>query len=172
MHAAAILRKSQPLRVTGLAGAALLAAVGLALMGRDVAAAPANAAADRSALALLDAQYQRAVEQNDVRTMQRILADDFILIEGDGKRSTKADLIRDAASGRTHYEHQQDTQRSVRLWGDTAVVTAKLWAKGLEDGVPVDYLMWFSDTYVRTRLGWRYVFGQASLPLPKEGAAN
>jgi hypothetical protein len=24
----------------------------------------------------------------------------------------------------------------------------------------------FSDTYVRTPSGWRYVFGQASLPLP------
>ena len=53
------------------------------------------------------------------------------------------------------------------VWGDTAVITAKLWAKGLEDGVQVDYAMWFSDVYVRTPQGWRYYFGQASLPLPK-----
>jgi hypothetical protein len=31
----------------------------------------------------------------------------------------------------------------------------------------VNYKLWFSDTYVRTPTGWRYVFGQASLPLPK-----
>jgi hypothetical protein len=30
-----------------------------------------------------------------------------------------------------------------------------------------DYTLWFSDTYVRTPNGWRYVFGQSSLPLPK-----
>ncbi len=28
--------------------------------------------------------------------------------------------------------------------------------------------VWFSDTYLRTPRGWRYAFGQASLPLPKE----
>jgi hypothetical protein len=25
--------------------------------------------------------------------------------------------------------------------------------------------LWFSDTYVKTAAGWRYVFGQASSPL-------
>jgi len=46
-------------------------------------------------------------------------------------------------------------------------VTAKLWEKGIENGEPFDYTVWFSDTYVRTPVGWRYVFGQSSLPLPK-----
>ena len=52
------------------------------------------------------------------------------------------------------------------MWGDTAVVTALLWLKGTEDGKPFEYRLWFSDTYMRTPAGWRYVFGQASLPLP------
>ena len=120
-----------------------------------------------SALAKLDADYQSAVEHNDTKTMSRILADDFILVEGDGTVSTKADLLNDAASGKTKYEHQIDSERTIRVWGDTAVVTAKLWAKGLEDGKQVDYFMWFSDTYIRKPTGWSYVFGQASLALPK-----
>jgi hypothetical protein len=57
------------------------------------------------------------------------------------------------------------------VWGDTAVVTAKLWLKGTNDGVPFDRKLWFSDTYVRTAEGWRYVFGQASLSLPKDAPA-
>ena len=48
------------------------------------------------------------------------------------------------------------------------MVTAKLWLKGSNDGVPFDRKLWFSDTYVRTAEGWRYVFGQASLSLPKQ----
>jgi len=32
---------------------------------------------------------------------------------------------------------------------------------------PFEWTLWYSDTYVRTPKGWRYVFGQASLPLPK-----
>jgi len=66
-----------------------------------------------------------------------------------------------------HYEHQEDTDQTVRVWGNTAVITAKLWEKGTDDEKPFDYMLWFSDTYVRTPSGWRYVFGQASLPMPK-----
>jgi hypothetical protein len=64
---------------------------------------------------------------------------------------------------------QQDEEpgtQTVRLWGDTAVVTAKLWMKATVDGKLVDKKLWFSDTYVRTPSGWRYAFGQASLALP------
>jgi ketosteroid isomerase-like protein len=139
--------------------------VGIAVAGLAVSAADRQD--DRKTLTKLDADYQKAVEQNDTKTMARILADEFVLVEGDGTIATKADLLNDATSGSTKYEHQVDSERTIRIWGDTAVVTAKLWAKGLEDGKQVDYYMWFSDTYIRTPAGWSYVFGQASLALPK-----
>ena len=65
------------------------------------------------------------------------------------------------------YERQEDSAQTVRVGRDTAVVTAKLWEKGTEEEKRFDYTLWFSDTYVRTPAGWRYVFGQSSLPLPK-----
>ena len=34
------------------------------------------------------------------------------------------------------------------------------------DSSKFEYKLWFSDTYVRTKGGWRYAFGQASLRLP------
>jgi ketosteroid isomerase-like protein len=61
---------------------------------------------------------------------------------------------------------QEDTNQSVRLWGDTAVVTAKLLAKGTDGEKPFDVSLWFSDTYVKTPAGWKYVFGQAACHLP------
>jgi hypothetical protein len=85
---------------------------------------------------------------------------------GSGRAFTKTDLLNEARSRARHYEHQEDTDQTVRVWGDTAVVTAKLWAKGTSEGKPFEYIVWFSDTYVRTSAGWRYTFGQASLPLP------
>ena len=117
---------------------------------------------DLQRVADLDSQYQEAVKTNDSVTMDRILADDFVLVTGTGKVYTKTDLLEEAKSGRYQYEHQEDSDRIVRVWGDTAVVTAKLWAKGAEDGKPFEYKLWFSDTYVRTKEGWRYVLGQAS----------
>jgi ketosteroid isomerase-like protein len=120
---------------------------------------------DQRTVANLDKQYQAAVKVNDAATMDRILADDFLLVVGDGSVSTKADLLKEARSRRVIYEHQDESEQTVRVWGDTAVVTAKLWGKGTDNGKPFDWTLWFSDTYVRTPSGWRYVFGQASLPL-------
>jgi ketosteroid isomerase-like protein len=130
-------------------------------------AAPRFAAGadDAKAVADLDTQYQLAVKNNDAATMDRILADDFVLVTGRGKTVGKTDLLREA-KGKTVYEHQEELSQAVRVWGDTAVVTALLWVKGTDDGKPFDYKLWFSDVYVRTPQGWRYALGQASLPLP------
>jgi ketosteroid isomerase-like protein len=136
------------------------------LLFRPHSSTDASLADDQKAVAALDTQYQAAVKKNDAATMDRILADDFILVTGSGKSYSKADLLQDARTGLDQYEHQEDTEQAVRVWGDTAVVTAKLWEKGSEHGKPFDYTVWFSDTYVRTPTGWRYVFGQSSLPLP------
>ena len=116
-------------------------------------------------IAALDTEYQLAVERNDVATMDRILADDFVLITGRGDVFSKRDLLEEARSGRIVYEHQRDTEQMVRVWGDTAVITALLSAKGTEDGQPFAYRVWFSDTYVRTADGWRYVLGQSGTRL-------
>jgi ketosteroid isomerase-like protein len=130
------------------------------------ASAP-KAEEDARTVAALDTEYQAAVKNNNVEVMNRILADNFILVVGSGKVFTKSDLLEEARSGQYIWERQEDTSQTVRVWGDTAVVTAKLWAKGTKDGTAFDRTLWFSDTYVRTPSGWRYVFGQASLPLPQ-----
>ena len=125
---------------------------------------------DAEIVAALDTQYQAAVESYDVATMDRILADDFVLVVGNGTVFTKADLLKEARERNILYEQQKelDGSQKVRVWGDTAVVTAKLWLKGTQNGKPFDRKLWFSDTYVRTKDGWKYVFGQASLALPNE----
>ena len=123
---------------------------------------------DKQILAALDAQYQAAVKLNDAATMNKILADDFVLVTGSGKSYTKPELLEEAHSGRIHYERQEDTDKTVRTWGNTAVVTARLEEKGTDDGKPFAKTVWFSDTYVRNPDGWRYVLGQSSLPACKQ----
>ena len=134
---------------------------------QTAASQPSALARDRETVGALDEQFQAAVKANDAATMDKILAEDFALVTGSGKVFNKAESLQEARSRSTIYEHQEDTERTVRVWGNTAVVTAKLWIKGVREGKPIDYTLWFSDTYVRGPEGWRYVFGQASLPLPK-----
>ena len=117
-------------------------------------------------IAALDKRYQAAVERNDSEEMGRILADDFVLVTGSGKSFTRADLLEEARSGRFQYERQVDSDQTVRVWGDTAAITALLWAKGSENGRPFEYHVWFTDTYVRTPTGWRYAIGQSGSRSP------
>jgi ketosteroid isomerase-like protein len=133
------------------------------------AALAAPASDDAATVAALDTQFQAAVKANDADTIDGIMADDQILVTGRGHTFNKADALREAREKQTVYEHQEEEEgtQKVRVWGDTAVVTALLWIKGVRDGKPIDYRLWFSDTYVRTPKGWKYAFGQASLPLPK-----
>lgn len=156
------MRISRRRRGSTRAALVLAACVGLS------AAAIAGTAEDEKAVSDLDTRYQAAVAKNDAAGMAAILADDFVLVTGRGKSFGKTDLLEEARKASSVYEKQEEiagTQK-VRVWGDTAVVTALLWIKAQREGKPVDYKLWFSDTYVRTKAGWKYVFGQASIPLP------
>lgn len=133
-------------------------------------AAHADPAEDRRIVAALDTEYQAAVERNDAETMARILHPDMILVVGRGDVYTREDLLRSARERDIEYERQVEDEGTqvVRLYGeDTAIVTARLWLKGVtREGQAFDRRLWFSDTYVRTPQGWRYAFGQASISLP------
>jgi hypothetical protein len=103
--------------------------------------------------------------------MDRILHPDFTLVLGNGKVYSRAELIASARDKQIELEKQVEMPgtQTVRLFGhDTATVTALLWLKGTRktDQSAFEYKLWFSDTYVRTKHGWRYAFGQASLRLP------
>jgi len=135
-----------------------------------IAIVHADAAADRATVAALDTTYQAAVKANDAAAMGRILKDDFVLVLGNGTVVTRAELLQDASGRSVAYERQEEDAgtQTVRVYGDTAVVTARLWIKGAAGATAMNYKLWFSDTYVRTAAGWRYAFGQAAGHVPAE----
>lgn len=147
----------------------VIAGMAIAVTLGAVARIIASTEDDKRLVAGLDTDYQAAVKRNDAATMARILDDRFVLVLGDGRTATRADLLEEARRQSITYDQQDEESgtQSVRLFGDTAVVTAKLWVKGTRAGTAFDRTLWFSDTYVRTPQGWKYVFGQASLALPK-----
>lgn len=139
-----------------------------------LSAGPAVASEDdRQAVAALDTAFQAAVERNDADAMKKILHPDYILVVGDGRVRTGEQLMQLARTREIEWEHQVEDggTQTVRLFGsDTAVVTARLWLKGVRGGQAFDRRLWFSDTYVRTPQGWLYVFGQAGGDLPMTAA--
>jgi hypothetical protein len=146
------------------AAAAFALAAPLLLLGEEDPA---------KAIAAIDTEYQAAVERNDWQTMDRILHPGFTLVLGNGAVHTRTQLVDSAKNADRTYEKQVEMPGTqvVRMYGkETGVVTALLWLKGTRksDGSAFEYKLWFSDTYVKTKDGWKYAFGQASLKLPQD----
>ena len=133
-----------------------------------LAASPAD---DQATVARLDTEYQAAVKRNDVEGMSRILAEPMVLVSGGGQVVTREQLLAEARAKTVTYEQQDEMPGTqvVRVWGDTAVVTALLWLKGVDSGKAFDRKLWFSDTYVRTKDGWKYAFGQVGRVVECDG---
>ncbi len=150
-----------------VAGLAVLL-LGAVMTNSTVSSQPSTDRSEAQQVADLDTRYQAAVEANDAATMAGILHAEFELVLGDGRRFTREQLLHAAQARESVYERQvEDTgTQTVRVVGDTAIVTARLWSRGQGPRGPFEHRLWFSDTYVRTPEGWRYLFGQASLPLP------
>ncbi len=72
----------------------------------------------------LDDEWIKALVRCDGETLERIIADDFFFaypLEGDDK----AQFIADVTSGNLKVEHISREQVSVRVFGNTAVLTAR-----------------------------------------------
>jgi len=78
-------------------------------------------------------EWVKALVRGDADTLDRIMAEDFFFaypMEGDDK----AQFISDVTSGNVRVEFLNRENVSVRIWGSTAVVTAKDSAKWFYGG--------------------------------------
>jgi ketosteroid isomerase-like protein len=139
----------------------------LPLLGISCSALAAGTTTCPNNVAALDIEFQAAVARNDSATIDRLLPNDYILVSDTGQVETKADLLNEARAKTYIYARQDDSHRAVRIWGDTAVLTALLWAEGTTGSRHFNVKVWFSDTYACTPQGWRYVFGQVGTHQPQ-----
>lgn len=72
----------------------------------------------------LNDDWVKAIVRGDAETLDRVMADDFLFtypLEGDDK----AQFIADVTSGNLKIQHINREQLSVRVFGNTAVLTAR-----------------------------------------------
>src|SRR5262245_3434181 len=74
-------------------------------------------------------EISEALGRTDVAALDRLYADDYIVTQSFGILS-KAQLMDAYKSGRLKYTSASDKDRSVRVYGDTAVTTGVLTLKG------------------------------------------
>ena len=106
--------------------------------------------------------YERAQIEGDRAELERLIADDFVLVGGDGSRSNKAahiaefmapDLDLDPVTVRDVVEH---------VWTDGAALGGTVDLSGTSGGAAFRQTLRYVDVWALRDGRWRVVYGQAT----------
>jgi ketosteroid isomerase-like protein len=122
-----------------------------------------QAAVDEQQVTQLEHQSHEAFLQGDTETLGRILADDFIFTDPEGKLSTKAEWIADMTSGELTFESVRIDDLQVRLYGDAAVTLGRVAMKGQSKEGDFSGQYCYTAMYVKRDGRWQVVAEQANL---------
>ena len=108
----------------------------------------------------LENEFARAVASNNADALDRLLADDWIIVEPDGSIIDKARFLEVIRSGALSHESMKSTDLKVRVYGNTAVVTGLTTSKGKFMGQDFISCERATDIFVKQADRWQCVFTQ------------
>ena len=135
-----------------------------------IAAAPTLALAETLPpdLAKAAADYDQAQIHNDGAALQRLLADDYTLVNGANEISSKADFIRDSTAAGFSLEPYKVEHEINKVWSDGAVLSGEVTLRGSEGGKSFTSHMRFADIWAKRNGKWQVVFTEVTrFPPPK-----
>lgn len=138
-------------------------------LGVYLAAAQTSSQSDEGAHVLaLDNSWNRALETNDTKALDLLLADSFVSIDIDGSMQTKREFLASLKVPGYQYPAQAVTEQSkVDVYGDSAVVYGIFRTQSGHKGKQVTRRERFLDTWVNVNHTWRCVASVAVL-IPSE----
>ncbi len=111
----------------------------------------------------MERQAKEASLRRDVEFSQRTLADDYVAITPLGQVTTKQDTVSARKSGQLKYDTINISDMVVRVYGDTAVVTARADVKGHQLGEDFSGPYRYTRVWVRRTGRWLAVSYQATV---------
>jgi hypothetical protein len=111
----------------------------------------------------LERQAKEASLHRDADFSERTLADDYVAITPLGQVTTKQDNVRARKSGQLRYEAMNVSDMVVRVYGDTAVVTARADVKGHQLCEDFSGPYRYTRIWVRRSGHWQTVSYQATV---------
>jgi hypothetical protein len=121
---------------------------------------PASKIEIEQELRQLNDEWVKALVRRDANTLDLIMADDFIFaypLEGDDK----AQFLDDVLSGDLLVEHLSRENVSVRIWGQTAVLTGRDSVKWIYKGREFSGHYKIIQVYIQRNSLWQLVTVQA-----------
>jgi ketosteroid isomerase-like protein len=114
----------------------------------------------REELLKLEKEFAQAIVKNEAEAIEQFLADDWIIIDADGGVIDKSRFLGVIKSGALTHELMESDDVGVRVYGDTAVVTALTKTKGKFMGQDFSTQERTTDVFVKQEGGWQCVFSQ------------
>ncbi len=113
----------------------------------------------------LEEKRINAMTKGDFAALEALVHGELIYTHSNALVDNKAAWIDSMKSGRVKYKTANVTEQKVRIYGDTALVTARA-ELGVEvGGQPKTLRLRFLDVWTKTPQGWKFVAWQ-STPLP------
>lgn len=125
---------------------------------------PSNLEADKAAVRKFLDEHGDAMVRVDTATLDRMWADDLVLIDHEGNTWTKTQWLELLSSGTEKIEpsDRNSNTTDVRIYGNTAVGVLKVTQKATLEGKPHDGKMTISTVLVKGDRGWQLVSAQLS----------
>lgn len=123
---------------------------------------------DEQALIEIEHQWAAAYVAGDAAKLDSIFSPDYIQTNTRAVVTGKADEVGDLRAGGFHYEKFETTEMKVQLYGDAAVVTGKIYLKGVDknSGKTIEGNMRMTDTFIRQGGKWQVVASQTTAMPP------
>lgn len=110
----------------------------------------------------LESQWREAMLNNDIATIDRLLADDYLGISANGTLETKADIIAMRRSGTVKFTQMDLSDVKIRIYGNTAVVTSRVDVQGKNGDRDIGGHYRYTRVYNNRGGQWKIVSFEAS----------
>lgn len=102
-----------------------------------------------------DAGRIRALLAADFATVDRLLADELSYTHSNAKVDTKAAYLAPLLSGRTRYQRLEPSEVSIRVYGETAILTGRMLSVALVAGSESRTDLRFTSVWILRDARWQ-----------------
>jgi ketosteroid isomerase-like protein len=124
--------------------------------------AAAQAGNIEQALLQVERDWEQANAKNDSAALDRILAQEYVNTDSDGRLTTREEVMARRKSGAVKYTAFTQGDYKVHVFVDAAVVTGRATMKQMRDGKDYTGQERFTDVFVRRDGRWQAVATHSS----------
>ncbi|MBW8302621.1 MAG: nuclear transport factor 2 family protein, partial [Brevundimonas sp.] len=107
-------------------------------------------------------EYERAQIEGDRAALERLIADDYVLVGGDGSRTDKTAHIAEFTAPEMELQPVVVREPVEHVWADGAALGGTVDIVGSFAGTPFRQTLRYIDVWALRDGQWRVVYGQAT----------